>query len=584
MIMKTTHEEHATPSRADRLVVLLIHPSNYDHPRRGPSFVQTYARGVIPSNSLRVLRGLTEDILAGPHFAGVDLEVHAFEDGIRSSQRKYLRLLRRFPQEGSRLLVGLVGVQSNQFPRSADLIRRALAHGAHCVIGGPHVTASVNTMLHGISAMDPMRPGVPCPGVMPPEIAALMEESPRVTVFHGDADNGEAWAALLADIVNGRPPPRYLEAGLSAKLGSPGGVYRTEELDSFATPVASVDTERGCPFKCKFCAAIQAHGRTVRSRPVEGVLEWVQRQCKDYGKRLTVLFASDNLARNPHWRELLSGLQRLRDEGYRFKLWAEADVRCDDGPNAGFLEEYAKAGGEGLFFGIESMNPANLVSAGKSQNDVSQLAGLFERCRARGISPEGGYIIGMANDTAASIRTDAQGLVDAGLTRAWFFIRTMLPGSQDWVEAYAGGHPMSVDLNDYDSSVVSCGHESMSSSEWQEAYDAAARTFYSARNMVVILTRQAAFKHRWRLVKSFLWYRWAHFAERSHPMIAGLYRFRPFSEMRPGTEVGHLSHWWREGLRHLRYGYYLVRELAIFKRVVAESELRLLMRRLRGRG
>ncbi len=572
--------EHSGTSSYRRIVVLLVHPSNYDHPGRGVSFVQTYARGVIPSNSLRVLRSLTEEVLAEAAFAGVEREVHAFEDGIRSDQRRFNRALLRSREEGTLLVVGLVGVQTNQFPRSCDLIERARAHGAHCVIGGPHVTAAVNTMLHGISTVDPMRPGVACPGVMPPEIQRLIE-TPEVTVFHGDADSGGAWRAVLSGLLHGEQAPRYIEAGLAEELGGPGGVYSARELDAFATPVAAVDTERGCPFKCKFCAAIQAHGRTIRSRPVGEVVQWVRRQCDSYGKPLTVLFASDNLARNPHWRELLAGLRRLREEGYRFKIWAEADVRCDDGPNAGFLEEYAKAGGEGLFFGIESMNPENLTSAGKAQNNVSHLAGLFERCRRYGIAPEGGYIIGMANDTVESIKADVQRLADAGMARAWFFIRTMLPGSQDWVEAYTSGYPMSADLNEYDSSVVSCAHDRMEPAEWQGAYDVAVRTFYSGRNMVKILARHAPFRQRWRLAKSFIWYRWSHFAERTHPMIAGLYRHRPFSERRPGAAYGRIHHCWSEVVRHARYLLLAVRELAILGRTVGESELRVALRRQR---
>lgn len=564
------------PSRPRRVVVALIHPSNYDHnPQVGMgSFVQTYHRGVIPSNTLRLLESLTHVALAQPTFAGLKTEVHAFEDSIRGQQRAFRRLLDRYPRRGTLLVVGLVAVQSNQFPRACDLINAAKAHGAVCVIGGPHITATVNTALHGISAIDPMRPGIPSPHRMPPEIQRLIDD-PRVVVFHGDADNNGAWHRVLADIVGGRAKS-YYEAGLAPTLDAPGSVYTTAQLDDFVSPIAAVDTERGCPFKCKFCAAIQAHGRTVRCRDPHQVVDWVRRQCESYRKPLTVLFASDNLARNPHWRQLLAGLRQLRERGHQFTIWAEADVLCNSGPNAGFLEAYAGAGGQGLFLGIESMNPANLELAGKKQNQVDQLPAFLAECRRHGIAPEGGYIIGFPHDTPESIVSDVNHLVEAGLARAWFFIKTLLPGSQDWVEAVMAGKPISDDLNDYDSTKVMCEHERMSASEWTRAYDAAIETFYGMRSMITILTRQVDAAQRWRLIKGFLWCRWAYLTEKSHPMIAGLYRHRPFAERRP--EQPHLSrarYWAGEAWRHLRYAGYFLREFYVFQHVILEAEWKL---------
>src|SRR5690606_22058924 len=203
------------------------------------------------------------------------------------------------------------------------------------------------------------------------------------------------------------------EVGLANELGGPGSVYEGAHLRAYATPVAAVDTERGCPFKCKFCAAIQAHGRTVRCRDPRSVVDWVRRQCDEFGEPVTILFASDNLARNPHWRELLAGLRELREKGYQFTIWAEADVLCNTGPNSGFLETYAAAGGQGLFLGIESMNPDNIRAAGKNQNQVKMLPKFFEECRQQGIAPEGGYIIGFEYDTPESIARDVKHLVEA---------------------------------------------------------------------------------------------------------------------------------------------------------------------------
>ncbi len=564
------------PERSEwrRVAVLLIHPSNYDHATGGEgigAFVQTYRYGVIPSNSLRVLESLTEEALRRPPFTGLPTEVHVFEDSVRRQQRAFRKLLRRFPEEGTLLVVGLVGVQSNQFPRAQCLIEEARTRGAICVAGGPHITAGINTALYGISTIDPFRPGVPSPHRMPPEIQQLLD-TPGVVVFHGDADCEDSWHGVLVDIFEGKQK-NYYEAGLAEDLDEPGNIYTNDQLNDFVTPVAPVDTERGCPYKCKFCAAIQAHGRRMRCRDPHRLVDWVRRQCESHGGKVAVLFASDNLARNPRWRELLSGLKALREEGCNFSLWAEADVLCNSGPNAGFLEQFAAAGGHALFFGIESLDPENLRAAGKKQNMVEDLSEFFRQCRRHGIAPEGGYIVGLPHDTPESIVRSAEQLARMGLARAWFFISTLIPGSQDWAEAHAAGRPISPDLNDYDSTRPVSVHERMSESEWLSAYDGAVRTFYSVRNMIRILVNYPDSKHRWRLIKGFLWCRWAHLTERSHPMIAGFLRCRPWGERRPGqAPISRLAYLRSEAWRYLRYAACGVREFYLFQQVILETE------------
>jgi radical SAM superfamily enzyme YgiQ (UPF0313 family) len=561
----------------ERLTIALIHPSNYDHSDLDgrSSYVQTYTRGVIPCNSLRVLHSLTREALERPRFADVVTEVHVWEDSVRAHQRAFRRLVRRHADhpEAGKLVVGLVGVQSNQFPRGLDLCRAALDAGATVVWGGPHITASINTMQVGISTFDPLRPGIVSPHVMPPEISALLA-TPGVIVFHGDADADNAWARVLEEIADGTAR-NYYDAGLAASLASPGGIYDRAYLKSFASPVAAVDTERGCPFKCTFCAAIQAHGRSVRSRDPHELVDWVRRQCADFGEHLTVIFASDNLARNPHWRELLAGLRELRKEVTSFDIWAETDVLCDTGPNRGFLEAYAAAGGRGLFFGIESMNKENLRDAGKTQNNVSTLPALFEKCIALDIAPEGGYIIGFGHDTPESVAEDVAQLAKAGMSRASFFVKTLLPGSQDWIEALGADCDMDPDLNNYDSTIAAYRHEKMSREEWTRTYRDAVRQFYGMRNMIATLSRFPEAAARWRLIKAFLWYRWAYLVENSHPMIAGLYRHRPFAERRRGYATdSYVRHLAGEAWRHVRYVGLAVREFFVFEHVILESEYR----------
>lgn len=157
------------PRGLERVVVVLIKPTSYDD----DGFPYRFLRGVLPTNSLAVMHALTRHALAKTLPLHVSVEIYAYEDGIRSHADKLGRLMARFPEDGTKLIVGMVAVQSAQFPRACDLMDRWQSRGATCVIGGFHVSGSISTMLDGID--DPKRPGIPSPHAMPREIRAFMD-------------------------------------------------------------------------------------------------------------------------------------------------------------------------------------------------------------------------------------------------------------------------------------------------------------------------------------------------------------------------------------------------------------------------
>src|SRR5688572_33252776 len=102
----------ATP-QARRFQIVLIKPSHY----ADDGYVVQWARAVIPSNTLAVLYSLGRDAaqrsVLGPDTA-IDITVI---DEI-NSRVKIKQLLARFRRHGGFGLLGIVGVQSNQFPRA----------------------------------------------------------------------------------------------------------------------------------------------------------------------------------------------------------------------------------------------------------------------------------------------------------------------------------------------------------------------------------------------------------------------------------------------------------------------------------
>src|SRR5438270_11071610 len=118
-----------------RFQLVLIKPSHYDD----DGYVVQWRRSSIPSNSLACVYALAAEAASrnvlGSH---VDIDLTAIDEtNTRIKPKHIIDLIRRHDGFG---MVGLVGVQSNQYPRALDVARPLRAAGTPVVIGGFHVS------------------------------------------------------------------------------------------------------------------------------------------------------------------------------------------------------------------------------------------------------------------------------------------------------------------------------------------------------------------------------------------------------------------------------------------------------------
>ncbi|MGB3582321.1 MAG: radical SAM protein, partial [Roseiarcus sp.] len=120
--------------------VILIKPSHYDD----DGYVIQWWLSTIPSNSLASVYGLlaacAEEKALGPD---VDIELEAYDECNKIIDVKAMS--RRIKADGQGF-VGLVGVQSNQFPRALDLARAFRKLDVPVVIGGFHVSGCISML------------------------------------------------------------------------------------------------------------------------------------------------------------------------------------------------------------------------------------------------------------------------------------------------------------------------------------------------------------------------------------------------------------------------------------------------------
>src|SRR5262245_1450341 len=97
--------------------IVLIKPSHYD----ANGYVIQWSRSTIPSNSLASVYGLLQECAAA-HVLGpdVDIDIDAYDECNTIVDTK--STIRKIKAAGAGF-VGLVGVQSNQYPRALDLAR-----------------------------------------------------------------------------------------------------------------------------------------------------------------------------------------------------------------------------------------------------------------------------------------------------------------------------------------------------------------------------------------------------------------------------------------------------------------------------
>lgn len=492
-------------------IVEIVKPSHYDD----DGYVIQWRRALVPSNSLACVWALAVDAqqreALGPDVA---IEVRGYDE--IHTVVPIRRIIRRIRQAGGRGLVLLAGVQSNQFPRAADLAREFRAAGIAVAIGGFHVS--------GCIAMLPE---------LPPELREMQQLG--VTLFAGEAE--ERMDRVLIDAYHGQLQPIYNFLDDLPDLQGQVTPELPAEVAARSCGCTALDAGRGCPFRCSFCTIINVQGRKSRYRSPDDVEHLIRRYLAKGVKRFFI--TDDNMARNKNWEAIFDRLIQLRErDRLKFKILIQVDTMCHKIP--GFIEKAARAGCTRVFIGMESVSPENLAAAKKFQNNIHEYRRMLLAWRAQRVTTYAGYILGFPADTPESIERDIRLIQrELPIDILEFFILTPLPGSADHRDLYLRGEPMHQDLNRYDLEHVTTAHQRMTPDQWAEIYDRAWHLYYSPQHIVTMLHRaHATGCGTSRLVTAILLYYGSYRFERVHPLQSGFLRRKVRSTRRSSFARG----------------------------------------------
>jgi hypothetical protein len=450
-----------------KFFVELIKPSHYDD----DGYVIQWRKSWIPSNTLACINALTQDA-ADRNVLGNNVEfvINAYDE--MNIVIPVTDIICRFKNGGEHGIVLFVGVQSNQFPRTMDIVRQFLKENIQVAIGGFHVSGSISMLPQ-----------------LPEELKEATEAG--IALFAGEAEEGRL-VEVFNDAYQEKLKPIYNHlADLPGLEGQPMPIMPASVAERFVSKIGSFDAGRGCSFLCSFCTVINVQGRKSRYRNPDDVEKMIR---SNISNGINDFFLTDdNFARNKNWEAIFDRLINLREnQGFKHvKFTMQIDSLAHK--IKGFVSKAARAGCRRVFIGLESINPENLQAVNKRQNKITEYRRMFQAWRNARVVTVAGYILGFPADTPEKIEQDIKTIQqELPVDLLEFFCLTPLPGSEDHKNNHLNGVWMDPDLNKYDLEHITMSHSQMSSEEWAQIYRRAWDLYYSPEHIKTLIRRAAA--------------------------------------------------------------------------------------------
>lgn len=500
----------AAESVVRRFQLILVKPSHYDD----DGYVIRWYRSMIPSNSLASVFAIAAEAAERKVLGeGTAIDITCIDE--TNTRVDIPALLERFAKHGNFGMLGLIGVQSNQFPRALDIARPFRAAGVSVVIGGFHVSGVISMIDEHALGLDTCR-----------ELGIAM--------FAGELEG--RIDDVLQDAAAGSLQPIYNYMNdLPGISDTPVPFLPKHYVARTINTNTSFDAGRGCPYQCSFCTIINVQGRKSRYRTPDDVEQVVR---MNWAQGISKFFITDdNFARNRDWEKIFDRLIYLREqEKIPLGLLIQVDTLCHKIPR--FMEKAKRAGVTRVFIGLENINPDNLLAAKKRQNKIGEYRKMLLAWKDVGILTLAGYILGFPGDTPESIRRDLDVIKrELPLDILEFFCLTPLPGSEDHQKLWRADVAMDHDLNRYDLEHVCAPHPKMSREEWEAIYLEAWSIYYSKDHMRTLLKRgYVTGLPLTSLLKLLLTFSTTLPVERVHPIQGGILRLKHPSELRPGLK------------------------------------------------
>lgn len=253
--------------------------------------------------------------------------------------------------------------------------------------------------------------------------------APEEAKEHFDAvcvGEGETlWPRIVEDARHGKLQSIYREEAGEIYDISRTPVPRFELFDIDKYNRLTVQTSRGCPLDCEFCAASKIYGR-YRIKPVAQVMSEID-AILELWRHPFIEFADDNTFVNKKWSKEFMHALRERD----VRWFTETDVSAAD--DLEFIDLLAESGCQQVLVGFESTRKGSLDLIDRA-NWKSKRRDSYEKfideVQSRGVTVNGCFILGLDSDTPDVFEEIAEFVKRTGLLESQVTVLTPFPGTR----------------------------------------------------------------------------------------------------------------------------------------------------------
>lgn len=283
---------------------------------------------------------------------------------------------------------------SAQIHEAYELALRFRNSGIPVVIGGPHVTA--------------------CPHEAQKYATSVMlgEGEPIWLDVLEDAENQQ-----LKLIYDGRKHDFNL-------ADAPMPAYELLDIEKYNR--ITVQTSRGCPHACEFCAGSNLICSHYKQKPADKVLAEIDRICAIWPHPF-IEFADDNsFVNKAYWKSLLPELRKRK-----IKWFTETDLSVAEDPE--LLDLMRASGCAQVLIGFESStrDPLDQIeqTTNWKRNRFDEYTSAIRTIQSHGITVNGCFIVGLDGQTSAVFDEIYAFVRDTGLYEVQITILTPFPGT-----------------------------------------------------------------------------------------------------------------------------------------------------------
>jgi radical SAM superfamily enzyme YgiQ (UPF0313 family) len=252
--------------------------------------------------------------------------------------------------------------------------------------------------------------------------AEAKEHCTSVVVGEGEP----LWPQVLADFERGGLQPFYVQSPHGSFDLRDAPMPRFDLLDPDKYNRITVQTSRGCPHKCEFCASSILLTPGYKLKPVEKVIAEI-RAIKRIWPRPFIEFADDNsFVHRAHYKRLLRELVKEK-----VRWFTEADIAvAQDGELLGLMRD---SGCQQVLIGLESPRRSSLEGVETNANwklrQRENYLSAIAKIQSYGVTVNGCFILGLDGDTPEVFDEVFDFVRESGLYEVQITFMTAFPGT-----------------------------------------------------------------------------------------------------------------------------------------------------------